>query len=256
MKTLAIYSNKGGVGKTAAAVNLSYRAAQAGYQTLICDLDAQSSTTYYFRVKPKLKARARGLLKGGKAVDKSIKGTDYENLDLLPADFSHRHLDIGFDQAKGSKKRLNKIITPLGAEYDLVILDCPPTINLLAENIFNLADMILVPLIPTTLSERTHQQLLSFFAEQGYDAHKLYAFLSMVDRRKKLHRELIEGMQQSFERVLDSVIPYAADVEKMGLQREPVMAFAPASKATAAYEKLWAEVQPRLFASKTVAIAE
>ena len=81
MTTLALYSNKGGVGKTAAAVNLSYLAAQTGAKTLICDLDPQSSATYYFRVKPKLKSGAKGFIKGGTQVYKSIKGTDYENLD-------------------------------------------------------------------------------------------------------------------------------------------------------------------------------
>ena len=66
MPILAIYSNKGGVGKTATAVNLSYLAAQTGEQTLICDLDPQGSATYYFRVKPKLKSGAKGFIKGGR----------------------------------------------------------------------------------------------------------------------------------------------------------------------------------------------
>ena len=97
MTILAIYSNKGGVGKTATAVNLSYLAAQAGANTLVCDLDPQASATYYFRVRPKIKAGARGFLSDDNKLAKSVKGTDYENLDLLPADFSHRKLDIAFD---------------------------------------------------------------------------------------------------------------------------------------------------------------
>jgi len=224
-----------------------YLAAQAGFSTLICDLDAQSSTTYYFRVKPKLKAKARGLIKGGKAIEQSIKGTDFENLDLLPADFSHRNLDVVFDQLKNSKKRLGKVIKPFKDEYDLVILDCPPSINVLAENIFRLADLILVPLIPTTLSERTHKQLLSLFKKKGYDTDKIYTFISMIDRRKKLHRDLAGLLQAGFNGALPIAIPYASDVEKMGLQRKPVVVFAPRSKATAAYKQLWQDVQQRLF---------
>jgi cellulose biosynthesis protein BcsQ len=96
MTMLAIYSNKGGVGKTAAAVNLSYLAARTGAKTLLCDLDPQCSATYYFRVKPKLRFGVKGFIKGGKQVYKSVKGTDYENLDLLPADFSLRNLDVTF----------------------------------------------------------------------------------------------------------------------------------------------------------------
>ncbi|MGB6010543.1 MAG: AAA family ATPase, partial [Desulfobacterales bacterium] len=108
MTTLALYSNKGGVGKTTAAVNLSYLAAQAGAKTLICDLDSQSSATYYFRVKPKLKFGAKGFIKGGEKINKSIKGTDYENLDLLPADFTLRNLDAVFGKFKRPKERLSK----------------------------------------------------------------------------------------------------------------------------------------------------
>ncbi len=189
MTTLALYSNKGGVGKTAAAVNLAYLAAKSGKTTLICDLDPQGATTYYLRVKPKVKRKARGLAEAGKAVEESIKGTDYENLDVLPADFTHRNLDIVFDQLKRPKERLRKVLKPFEKEYDLIVLDCPPTINILAENIFNAADILLTPLIPTTLSILAYEQLLSFLMESDYGPERLYLFCSMVDRRKKMHRE-------------------------------------------------------------------
>ena len=147
MTTLAIYSNKGGVGKTATAVNLSYLASRTGAKTLLCDLDPQSSATYYFRVKPKLKFGAKGFVKGGKPVNKSIKGTDYENLDLLPADFSLRNLDVTFDKLKRSKKRLRKILSPFKAEYDFVFLDCPVSISTLGENILKAVDTFLLTMI-------------------------------------------------------------------------------------------------------------
>jgi cellulose biosynthesis protein BcsQ len=242
MKTVAIYSNKGGVGKTAAAVNLAYLAAQNGAKTLICDLDPQSSTTFYFRVKPKLAGKAQGLTKAGKPIDRSIKGTDYPNLDLLPADLSHRSLDITFNAMKRSRHRLNKVLDPLAGEYDHIFLDCPPTITLLAENIFNVADLVLVPLIPTTLSARAHEQLLAFMRKQKYDPERVYGFFSMVDRRKKLHRDLALGMHKQFPHIFQTPIPYLSQIEQMGLQREPVPAFAPKSAAAKAYMALWAEV--------------
>jgi chromosome partitioning protein len=249
VKTLAIYSNKGGVGKTAAAVNLSYLAAQTGAKTLICDLDPQSSATYYFRIKPKLKPKARGFMKGGKQIEKSIKGTDYENLDLLPADLTHRSLDIIFNSLKRSRQRLNKILNPLKDEYDFIILDCPSTINLLAENIFNAVDYIFVPLIPTTLSVRSHEQLLSFFKKNKYDLDKIFIFFSMVDRRKKLHRELIVAVAEESNGVLKNPIPYSSLIERMGLEREPVTAFAPKSAAAKAYQDLWTEINEGIFSS-------
>ena len=249
MTTLALYSNKGGVGKTAAAVNLSYLAARTGAKTLICDLDPQSSATYYFRVKPKLKSGAKGFIKGGKRVDKSIKGTDYENLDILPADFSLRNLDVTFDKFKRSKHRLSKIIDPLKDEYDLIILDCPVTINILAENIFNAVDYILVPLIPTILSVRTYRQLLSFCKKNNHDVGKICSFFSMVDGRKKMHHELMATVLNEFNGVLQSFIPYLSQIERMGIKREPVTAFSPESVASKSYQNLWGNIQETILSN-------
>lgn len=247
MTTLALYSNKGGVGKTATSVNLSYLAVQSGIKTLICDLDPQSSTTYYFRIKPKIKRGARGFIRGGKQIGKSIKGTDYENLDLLPADFSHRNLDVAFDKLKRPKQRLSKIIDPFKDEYDLIILDCPSTINILADNIFNAVDYALVPLIPTTLSIRTHRQLRSFCKKNKYNSFKIYTFFSMVDGRKKMHHELMAKVSKEFNGVLQSHIPYLSQIERMGIHREPVAAFSPNSVASKSYKNLWEEVQTIIF---------
>ena len=243
MTTLALYSNKGGVGKTATAVNLSYLAANDGTKTLICDLDPQSSATYYFRIKPKLKSGAKGFIKGGKPVYKSVKGTDYDNLDLLPADFSLRNLDVSFNELKRSKRRLKEILNPLKDQYDLIILDCPVTISILAENILNAVDYTLVPVIPTTLSVRTYRQLLNFCKKKNYDVRKIYCFFSMVDRHKKMHKELMTLVSQGFNGVLKSFVPYLAQVEQMGIHREPVVVSAPKSLAAKSYQNLWAKVQ-------------
>ncbi len=252
MTTLAIYSNKGGVGKTAAAVNLSYLAAQTGSRTLICDLDPQSSATYYFRVKPKLKSGAKGFIKGGKRVDRSIKGTDYENLDLLPADFTLRNLDVTFSELNRSKHRLRKILNPLKKNYDLIILDCPVTISILAENIFNAVDYTLVPLIPTTLSVRTYRQLLSFCKKNNYDVRTIYSFFSMVDKRKKMHRELMTTVLKEFNGILPSPIPYLSQIESMGIQREPVAAFLPESVASQSYQTLWENIRETILSRTAI----
>ena len=250
MTTLAIYSNKGGVGKTAAAVNLSYLAAQTGARTLLCDLDPQSSATYYFRVKPKLRFGVKGFIKGGKQVYKSVKGTDYENLDLLPADFSLRNLDVTFSILKRSKKRLSKILNPFRAEYDLIILDCPVTISILADNVLNATDYTLVPLIPTTLSVRTYRQMLAFCQKNKYAVNRIYSFFSMVDRHKKMHKELMLSVSKNFKGVLKSFIPYLAQVEKMGIYRAPVAVFAPGSLASKSYQNLWSKVQNNILNQK------
>ncbi|HHY55195.1 MAG TPA: AAA family ATPase [Chloroflexi bacterium] len=243
MATIALYSNKGGVGKTAAAVNLAYLAAANGANTLLCDLDAQGSSTYYFRVQPGIKRKARGLAKGSKEILDSVKATTYAGLDLLPADFSHRRLDLEYAERKKPTERLAKALEPLRSEYDVVILDCPPTINLLAENIFMTADVLLTPLIPTPLSVLAHRQLLDFLSEHEYRPERLYAFFSMTDLRKRLQREQLTDARKTLPRVLQTVIPYLATVEQMGVQRAPIGAFAANTPAAAAYRDLWAEVQ-------------
>lgn len=245
MTVLTLYSHKGGVGKTATAVNLAYLAAQSGARTLIRDLDAQSSSTYYFRVKPRLKGGAKSLLKG--SIARSIKGTDYDNLDLLPADLRLRDLAIDLEGSKHTRTRLRRVLEPLQKEYQLIVLDAPPTIGLVAENVFDASDYLLVPLIPTPLSLRTHHQLLQFLGDGKYDTSRVHAFFSLVDRRKKLHREQMEQAAAEFPGTLQTAIPYLSQIERMGVERQPVPAFAARSTAASCYRSLWEEVAASLF---------
>ena len=108
------------------------------------------------------------------------------------------------------------MLYPFACEYRLIILDCPVTIGILAENILNAADHIIVPMIPTTLSVRTLNQLLAFCKKKRYDISKIYPFFSMVDRHKKMHRELMLSVSKRFNGVLKSFVPYLAQVEKNG----------------------------------------
>ncbi len=245
MKILATYNIKGGVGKTAAAVNLAYLAARGGARTLLWDLDPQGAATYYFRVRPRIKGGGKRLLKKKGNLDTQIKGTDYEGLDLLPSDFSYRHLDIVLGDAEKPTRRLRKVLKPLEASYDYVFLDCPPSISLVSEAVFEAADVLLVPIIPTTLSLRTLEQLEAFRRRKGLDAVQLLPFFSMTDRRKKLHREIEGSLPRENASLLAASVPYASEVEKMGLRREPLVRFSPRSRAAEAYAALWEEIVRR-----------
>jgi chromosome partitioning protein len=86
VKILATYNIKGGVGKTATAVNLGFLAARDGYRVLLWDLDPQGAASFLFRIKPRVKGGGQALIHGKRPVDGAIKGTDFDNLDLLPAD--------------------------------------------------------------------------------------------------------------------------------------------------------------------------
>ena len=195
MKLLALYSIKGGVGKTAAA---------------------------------------------------AIRGTDYSGLDILPAHFSFRKFERELLAAKKPRTGLRRLLRPRGESYDLVVLDCPPNLTLVAENVFRAADVILVPVIPTTLSHRTYELLRDHFAEQDLDRSRLLGFFSLVDRRKTLHREVMAGLPSRKRPFCATVVPYCTEIERMGVHRAPVGDYAPASTGGRAVADLWAEVRARL----------
>lgn len=242
MAVIAVYNIKGGVGKTATSVNLAYLSAASGNATLLCDMDPQGSASYYFRIKPAKKFTADKLLKGGKAVTKNIRGTDYPGLDLLPADFTYRNLDLVLDDFKKSDRRVDKILRPLTEEYEHIFLDCPPNITLLSENIFHAADVLLIPFIPTTLSLLSFDKLLDFFKKSGISRKKLYLFFSMVEKRKKMHQDMMARFDGR-KRVLRHSIPFLADIEKMGIFRKPVLEILPNSPASRSYRMMWSEVE-------------
>jgi cellulose biosynthesis protein BcsQ len=246
MKIIALYSIKGGVGKTSSAVNLAYISAYKGYRTLVWDLDPQGASSYYFRIKPKIKGGSKDLIAGKRDLGGLIKGTDFENLDLLPADFSFRNLDLVLDTKKKPTAQIRKLLKPLASEYDFIFLDCPPNISLLSEAVFAAADILLSPIIPTTLSLRTLEQLKAFIAENNLDNLALIPFFSMADRRKKLHKDIMENLIKSHPEILLTAIPYASDIERMGLERQPLGGYMNKSKSMDAYHELWQEVMMRV----------
>jgi cellulose biosynthesis protein BcsQ len=242
---LATYNIKGGVGKTSAAVNLAYLASREGARTLLWDLDPQGASTYLFRVRPKVRGGGGKLVRLKSDPRRLIKGTDHEGLDLLPADFSYRHMDLALERFKRPTRRLVRVLEPLRGDYDYVFLDCPPSISLVSESVFEAADALLVPVIPATLSSRTLEQLETVL-NGGVGGLQIMAFFSMVDARKRLHRQVMERLRAEHATVLGAAIPTSAEVERMGLERDVLAGFAPRGRAAAAYEALWGDVRERL----------
>ena len=246
MKVIATYNIKGGVGKTATAVNLAWLAAREGAPTLVWDLDPQGAASYYFRIKPRIKGGGKRLVQGKRDLDDFIRGTDYELLDLLPADFSYRNMDLFLGQTKNPIRQLHKLLQPFKSEYYYVFLDCPPSISLVSENIFEATSSVLVPTIPTTLSLRTYKQIRKFFQQQALDTSKIMPFFSMVDRRKQMHRSIVDSPPGYMENLLATDIPYNSIVERMGDYRAPLGEFAPNSRSALCYEDLWIDVKQQL----------
>jgi cellulose biosynthesis protein BcsQ len=244
MKTLATYNIKGGVGKTAAAVNLAYLSARGGRRTLLWDLDPQGAASYLLRVRPHVKGGGKALVRGKRSLDQARKSTEFDNLDLVPADFTYRNLDLVLDAAKRPTERIARLVDPLEDQYDVAILDSPPGISLVSENVVHAADLLLVPLIPTTLSVRTLEQLTEFVAELA-NPPALLPFFTMVDGRKRLHREVTAELRSQRKDIAATAIPALAVVEQMAVHRAPLPTFAPRSRVTRSYESLWEEVRRR-----------
>ncbi|HTR70248.1 MAG TPA: ParA family protein [Mycobacteriales bacterium] len=245
MKIIACYAVKGGVGKTAAAVNLAWQAANEGSRTLLWDLDSQAAATFLLRGKSKVKGGTRRLLQGKSEVSRAIRDTPDARLDLLPADSTYASTDVDLGAAKRSEDRVRKVLASVRTDYDLAVLDSPAGLSLLAQNIVRAADVVLVPIVPSPLSLRTLDQVVDLTAAVGSDA-AVVAFLSMVDRRRALHRDVVELVHGRYANVAVTVVPNSAVVERMGQRRRPVVATAPASAAGTAYRDLWGELAIRL----------
>jgi cellulose biosynthesis protein BcsQ len=244
MSVVAIYNMKGGVGKTTTAVNLAYLAAAAGQRVLLWDLDPQAASSFAFRVQPRVARFGKKSLESGRALVSAIKETDYENLDLLPADFAYRKLDRLLDDLGKPRQVIAALLETLGRDYETVFLDCPAGFSLLTEGVMAAADVVLVPTIPTVLSLRTVVRIIKW-ADRSDSPAQLAAFFSMVDRRKALHRQACEWPTGRAEVFLSAQVPYASVVEQMTVRRLPLPVFAGRDPATNAFAEIWAEIQTR-----------
>jgi chromosome partitioning protein len=245
MSVVAVYNMKGGVGKTTTAVNLSYLAAAAGQRTLLWDLDPQAASSFAFRIQPRVVGFGRKSLESGGTLAAAIKGTDYDNLDLLPADFAYRKLDRLLDHLGKPSRVIATLFDRLARDYDAVFLDCPAGFSLLTEGVFAAADAVLVPTIPTVLSLRMVARIIKW-ADRADSPSDLGVFFNMVDRRKALHRRACDWSVGHSGVLLAGQIPYASIVEQMTVRRMPLSAFAARDLSAAAFAGIWAELQARL----------
>jgi chromosome partitioning protein len=236
-KIIAVYSLKGGVGKTSLAVNLAAESAlQSGYRTLLWDLDPQAAASYILGHGDEAIAGKNELAHAvfTRDIDAASLATptSLNGLHLLPADKSLRHIDRSLFEL-GKKRRVAKLTEQLAKEYDRIILDCPPGLTELSEQIMRAADLILVPVIPSTLSRRALNDVVAHLRSQKNASAPLLPIFSMVDRRRATHLASLAA-EPEWPR-----IPMASAVEQMAERRMPVTMFARTSSASAACAVLW-----------------
>jgi chromosome partitioning protein len=238
----SLYNLKGGVGKTASCVNFAYMAAKDGYRTLLWDLDPQGAASYYLKAKAGGKTGIKKALEHFPDVEELIVETEYEGLHVIPADPSTRKLDVFLDAQPGGRKYFKNFLKQVSSSYDFVFIDCPPGFSNVADNVFVASDAVLMPVIPTTLSIRTYAQIKEYLEYKGIDAGKLMCFFTMVDVRKNMHNDIMQQLYKD-RRFFEHYIPNLSDIEKMGVKKQPVEAFAPSSYATLCYRALWNDIK-------------
>jgi len=240
MKTVAVYSLKGGVGKTTLAVNLALASAtRSARRTLLWDLDPQAAATWL--LGPHLPKRRDAQAVFAKDVDpaKLIRPTGTDRLDLLPADASLRGLDrFLFDL--GKRRRLLKLIEEVGRDYDRILLDAPPGLTETSEQVLRAADIIIVPVIPSPLSRRALDEVVVHLDRHKLRVGPILPVFSMVDRRRSLHRAALEAQPDW------PVIPMASAFEAMSAAEGGTGRLPPSSPAAQALLALWTGIEKRL----------
>jgi chromosome partitioning protein len=240
MAVVAVYNVKGGVGKTSLAVNLAWASARlSAHRTLLWDLDPQGGAGLLLGKVRSTRARSRELFDRKVAHERLVQPTSIPGLDLVAADPGL--YGIGrFMAALGKKRRLARITEDMANEYDRIIIDCPPVLNELTDQIIRACQVMVVPIVPSPLAMHALDDVVAYLKAHHKTHPAILPVLSMFDTRRRLHNET------RAEHPDWPVVPMTSAIEQMGVRRLPLGEYAGRSPAAQAIARLWAGIEKRL----------
>lgn len=241
-KAIAIFNQKGGVGKTTTNINLAACLALKGKKILVLDIDPQGNTTSGIGiVKKGLKNTAYEILVNDSIEPfDAILSTGLENLDIIPASVQLAGAEIELVQLEGRERKLKRAIDKIKSDYDYIFIDCPPSLGLLTINSLTAVDSVLIPIQCEFYALEGVSQLMSTIDLVKKNLNKNLeiegVILSMFDGRTNLSIQVVEEVKKYFkDKVYATVIPRNVRLAEAPSYGMPITEYDPKSKGALAY---------------------
>ena len=247
-RTIAVANQKGGVGKTTTTINLSAALAEQGKKVLLVDLDPQGNATSGVGVdKRELENTVYELIAGRITLEECLIETDFLNLSVLPANINLSGAEIDLIDMEDREYYLKKILSPIKDDYDFILIDCPPSLNMLTVNAMTAADTVLVPIQCEYYALEGLSQLIHTInlvkRKLNPDLRMEGVVFTMYDARTKLSMQVVENVKQTLkENIYNTIIPRSIKLAEAPSYGMPITAYAPTSPGADSYRLLAMEV--------------